>query len=143
LALKLSVTTPEGLVHQGEARKVIVPALDGELGILSRHAPLIAMLGVGELRVTPAAGGESYFFIAGGFLQVLKDRVVVLATRAEPQAAIDRAQAEDELRQLRADAVPPRSSIPAREARSEKIRAARARLKVATRRMGDGRGLNS
>ncbi|MGH2627474.1 MAG: ATP synthase F1 subunit epsilon, partial [Anaerolineales bacterium] len=90
MAIQLSITSPEGVIHRGEASAVVLPALDGEMGILPRHAPLIGQLGVGELRVKPAAGGaEGRFFVAGGFVQVLKDQVLVLATRAEAASAID------------------------------------------------------
>jgi F-type H+-transporting ATPase subunit epsilon len=134
MPLKLSITTPEGLVHQGEAMFVVVPALDGELGILPRHAPLIGQLGVGELRVRPASGkSEERFFLSGGFLQILKDQVLVLATRAEPARAIDRARAEEELRRLRDEPTSPGTPADALAERLELIRAAAARVKVASR----------
>ena len=78
MALKLSITTPEGLVHQGGASTVVVPARDGELGILPRHAPLIAQLGAGTLKVLPDDGsGELTFFVDGGFTQVSSDQVQI------------------------------------------------------------------
>jgi F-type H+-transporting ATPase subunit epsilon len=137
VALKLTVTTPEGLVHQGEVTSVVVPAHDGELGILPRHAPLIGQLGVGELRARPAAGAaQLHFFVAGGFLQILRDRVVVLATRAEPAKAIDRARAEEDVRALLAERLPPGTSIDARAERAQRLRAAQTRAKIAARRAG-------
>ena len=134
MPLKLAITTPEGLVHQGEASFVVVPALDGELGILPRHAPLIGQLGVGELRVRPASGkSEERFFLSGGFLQVLNDQVLVLATRAEPSRAIDRARAEEELRKLKDEPVPAGSSAEVRDQHAERLRAATVRVKIASR----------
>jgi F-type H+-transporting ATPase subunit epsilon len=134
MPLVLTITTPEGLVYQDRALSVVVPAKDGELGILPRHAALIAVLGVGELRVKPVSGGGvERFFIAGGFVQVRKDRVVVLATRAEPAKAIDRARAEEEVRSLLSTRPPAGSSLEALAERAEKIRAAQARVKTASR----------
>jgi len=95
--LQVRIVTPERPVFQGEADSVVVPAHDGELGILPRHARLLAALGVGELRTT-VDGTVHRFFVEGGFVQVRADRVTVLCDRAsrledlDPQAA--RAEAE-------------------------------------------------
>jgi len=95
--LQVRIVTPERPVFQGEADSVVVPAHDGELGILPRHARLLAALGVGELRTT-VDGAVHRFFVEGGFVQVRADRVTVLCDRAsrledlDPQAA--RAEAE-------------------------------------------------
>ncbi len=133
MALEVMITTPEGLVYQGEARQVTVPAHDGELGILPRHAPLIGELGVGELRVVSSAPGSkgASFFVEGGFVQVLRNQVVVLATRAKGASEIDASSAEAELRSLLEEEVPKGTGTEVREGRSKKIRAARARVKVA------------
>ncbi len=134
MPLTLSITTPDGLIHKGEAASVVVPAHDGELGILPGHAPLIGMLGAGPLRARPAAGGsELSFFVEGGFVQVLKNQVTVLATQAAAASAIDAAKAEAELKRLRDEKMPPKATIEARKTRSDQIRAADQRLKVASR----------
>jgi len=139
MPLKLSITTPEGLVFQGETLFVVVPALDGELGILPRHAPLIGQLGVGELRARPASGkSEERFFLAGGFLQILKDQVLVLATRAESARSIDRAKAEEELKKLEAEPAPAGASVEALAERQDRLRAAALRVKVASRARAAG-----
>jgi F-type H+-transporting ATPase subunit epsilon len=133
--MKVTITTPDGLVHSGEALKVILPVHDGELGVLPHHAPLVAMMGAGELRVTPAEGlGVLSFFVEGGFLQVLNDRVTVLATHAEPTKAIVLSQAEEDLQRLLAEAVPPGSTQEARDLRMERIRAARARVNLSAKK---------
>ncbi|MEW6249334.1 MAG: F0F1 ATP synthase subunit epsilon [Planctomycetota bacterium] len=81
--LKLLVITPERQVLDEAARSVVIPAHDGELGILLDRAPLMCELGVGELRYS--RGGEALrLFIDGGFAQVLDNRIVVLTTRAIP-----------------------------------------------------------
>jgi F-type H+-transporting ATPase subunit epsilon len=135
MALQVTITTPEGLVHRGEARKVIVPAFDGEMGFLPHHAPLVATLGAGELRVTPADGaGVLSFFAAGGFVQVVRDRVVVLATQAEPAAHLESMAAEEDLKAIHAEAVPPDPA--ARGLRAERIGIAQARARLARKGRG-------
>jgi F-type H+-transporting ATPase subunit epsilon len=81
--LKLTVISPEAVLFEGETDSVVAPAYDGELGILTGHAPLMALLGDGVLRVG-AAGSSSRFNIAGGFLQVFNNDVRVVTEKATP-----------------------------------------------------------
>lgn len=86
--LRVVVISPERTVFEGHAESVIAPAWDGELGILRGHAPLMALLGEGEMRVKQARAGETRtFHVAGGFLQVVDDTVTVLSERADVPAA--------------------------------------------------------
>ena len=80
--LRVAVISPERTVFEGEADMVVAPAWDGEVGVLRGHAPMLALLGEGELRVrTPA--GEQRFRVRGGFLQVADDVVTVLSEQAD------------------------------------------------------------
>ncbi len=79
--MTVSVVSPERVLFEGEAKSVIVPAYDGLLGILPRHAPLLALLGTGVLKVR-AGAGEQRFTVAGGFVQVKDDVVRVVAEQA-------------------------------------------------------------
>lgn len=104
----LSLVTPEGAAYEGEAEMLIVPGASGEIGVLARHAPLVAMLKAGEIRVKSA--GEWQAFAAGpGYFKVQQDRALVLvddALRAE-EIDVDEARREaDDARALleRADA---------------------------------------
>ncbi len=81
--LSVSVISPERTIFEGEADMVVAPAWDGEMGILPHHAPLLALLGSGDLRVRQG-DVEQRFFVSGGFLQVAADVVTVLSERAEP-----------------------------------------------------------
>jgi F-type H+-transporting ATPase subunit epsilon len=104
----LSVVTPEGAVFEGEAQMLIVPGAAGEIGVLARHAPLVAMLKAGEIRVR-AQGAWQSFAAGPGYFKVQQDRAIVLvddAVRAE-EIDVDEARREaDEARALlaRADA---------------------------------------
>ena len=78
--LKVSVISPEAVLFEGSADSVVVPAHDGELGILTGHAPLMALLGKGVLRV--GSDGAQRFNVDGGFLQVVDNVVRVVTERA-------------------------------------------------------------
>jgi F-type H+-transporting ATPase subunit epsilon len=97
----LSVVTPEGSVFEGEAQMVIVPGAAGEIGVLARHAPLVAMLKAGEIRVK--AGGEWQSFAAGpGYFKVQRDRALVLVDDAVRAEEIDVAEARRDVEEARA-----------------------------------------
>jgi F-type H+-transporting ATPase subunit epsilon len=92
--LHFELVTPERIVYSDdEVEMVIAPGADGELGILPNHAPLLAALGIGELRVRKGAEEES-FAVHGGFVEVLANRVIVMATLAEGAGEIDVERAE-------------------------------------------------
>jgi F-type H+-transporting ATPase subunit epsilon len=80
--LHVVVISPENTIFDGEADAVVAPAWDGEIGILRGHAPLMALLGSGEMRVT-RGGSVEHFHLEGGFLQVVDNVVTVLSERAE------------------------------------------------------------
>ncbi len=77
--IKVSVISPEASLFEGDADSVVVPAFDGEIGILSGHAPLMTLLGKGELRIEGKAPRK--FVIEGGFLQVVNNQVRVVTER--------------------------------------------------------------
>ena len=81
-ALRVVVISPEHTLFDGVADAVVAPAWDGELGILRGHAPLMALLGSGDLRVR-RGGATEHFHVEGGFLQVVDNVVTVLSERAE------------------------------------------------------------
>lgn len=80
--LQVSVISPEKVLFEGSVDSVVAPAFDGEIGILNGHAPLMTLLGEGELRVGPETGGRR-FRVSGGFLQVADNQVRVVTERAE------------------------------------------------------------
>ena len=79
--VKVSVISPERTLFEGEAEGVVAPAFDGEVGILTGHAPMMTLLGTGELRLGSGAGARR-FGVAGGFLQVVDDQVRVVTEQA-------------------------------------------------------------
>ncbi|HEU4563166.1 MAG TPA: ATP synthase F1 subunit epsilon [Gemmatimonadaceae bacterium] len=73
--------SPEATVYEGAATSVVAPAFDGEVGILTNHAPMITALGRGALRIE-GEGGARRFIVEGGFLQVVDNQVRVVTERA-------------------------------------------------------------
>jgi F-type H+-transporting ATPase subunit epsilon len=91
--IKLEVITAERTVYRQDVDMIVAPGVDGELGILPHHTLLMTMLKPGELRIK-IGGEEQVLAVSGGFLQVLPDRVTILADTAERVEEIDLARAE-------------------------------------------------
>lgn len=79
--MKVSVISPEKTIYEGEADSIIVPAWDGQLGVMKGHAPMLVLLGEGEMHVK-TGGSDQKFKINGGFMQVADDVVTVLSEHA-------------------------------------------------------------
>lgn len=108
--LRLEVVTPERTVMTGEAESVIVPGVDGYIGFMSNHAPLVAGLSLGIVYYGPERGDKRKLAITGGFVEVADNRVTILADTAELDTEIDvaraqaaRERAERRLRERRAE----------------------------------------
>ena len=130
--IRLDIVTAERVVYSDEVELVVAPGIEGQLGILPHHAPLMTTLQMGELRVRK--GGEEFSLaIGGGFLEVRPDRVIVLADAAERAEEIDIARAEEAKR--RAEEQLSRHPPEADMARTEAaLRRALTRLKVVEKR---------
>ena len=95
-SIQLIVVTPERQLLRESVVEVTVPGLDGQLGILPGHAPLMTELGVGELSCRTSTSGQAVVLaVISGFAEVLPDRVTVLAETAERAEEIDLARAEE------------------------------------------------
>ncbi len=99
-----SIVTPERAVLECEARSVVFPAWDGEIGILRNRAPLLCRLGIGVLRAT-TEDGETVLFIDGGFAQMVDNRLTILTEQAKQLSDLDRDEAQrilEEAREMKA-----------------------------------------
>ncbi|MGA8522133.1 MAG: F0F1 ATP synthase subunit epsilon, partial [Candidatus Dormiibacterota bacterium] len=92
--LQVELVTAEGRVLSEEADFVLAPGIDGDLGVLPQHIPLLTPLRPGEVMVRNG-DAEHILFVAGGFLEVLPDKVSILADAAERAEDIDEARAEE------------------------------------------------
>lgn len=93
----LNVVAPEKTIYSGKARSVIAPGVDGYFGVLAHHAPMVAQLAAGALKITDDAGADNLYALSGGFLEVVLDggsQVTILADAAEPAENIDVARAK-------------------------------------------------
>ncbi|MBD3248380.1 ATP synthase F1 subunit epsilon [Candidatus Falkowbacteria bacterium] len=108
--IKFEIVTPEKHIMKEYVKQVTIPTLEGDLTILPKHTPLVATLRSGVLEMTKEDEGSEVAFVSGGFLEVLRDKVVVLADVAERAEEIDeskveeaRAKAEREMAEIRAE----------------------------------------
>ena len=99
----VSVVTPEGAAFEGDAEMLIVPGAVGEIGVLARHAPLVAMLKAGSTRVHLGDGNVQEYATGPGFFQVLEDRAIALVDDAVQADAIDDARAQKQLEDAQAE----------------------------------------
>ena len=99
----VSVVTPEGAAFDGEAEMLIVPGAAGEIGVLARHAPLVAMLKAGSTRVHLGDGEVREFATGPGFFQVLEDRAIALVDDAVKADEIDDSRAQQQLEAAQAE----------------------------------------
>jgi F-type H+-transporting ATPase subunit epsilon len=99
----VSVVTPEGAAFEGDAEMVIVPGAAGEIGVLARHAPLVALLKAGSTRVHTGDGQVQEFATGPGFFQVLEDRAIALVDAAVTADKIDAAAAQKQLEEAQAE----------------------------------------
>jgi F-type H+-transporting ATPase subunit epsilon len=100
----LSLVTPDGAAYEGQAEMIIVPGQIGEIGVLARHAPLIATLKAGSTRVHLGDGAEVLEFATGpGFFQMLNDRAIALVDDAVEASKIDDVRARAQLEAAQAE----------------------------------------
>ena len=137
MTLHLEVVTPERLVYSDDVDGVQVPGSDGELGILPHHAPLVATLGAGELRIKKGNSEESIAVI-GGFLQVRPDKVVVMAESADLAAEIDLERAQQARRDAEKAIEGALSGVPDLSAARAELQRALLHIRVAERRHREG-----
>jgi F-type H+-transporting ATPase subunit epsilon len=130
MAFHCVIVTPEHQILDERVSQVILPAHDGEMGILSGRAPILVKLGVGRLRVDVAGGRSASFFVDGGVAQMKDDRLTVLTDDAVPVEELDPAAARTEMDAATALA----ADTPAAAAeRNHAIERARAKQRLAAR----------
>jgi F-type H+-transporting ATPase subunit epsilon len=129
---RLEIVTAERMIFADDVNEVVAWGMEGQLGILPHHAPLMTMLQPGDLLIKKD-NEEEYLALSGGFLEVRPDKVIILADACERAEEIDVARAEAAKR--RAEAIlkerPPKVDTAAAEAA---LRRSLARLKVAEKR---------
>jgi F-type H+-transporting ATPase subunit epsilon len=98
--LKLEIVTPDANIFSGDVDIVFIPAVDGEIGVLPKHIPLMTMIKPGELRVS-AGGRDTFMAVGEGFAEVTADSVTVMTDLAVEEQGIDEAAAEKAVERAR------------------------------------------
>ena len=130
--MRLEIVTAERLIYSEDVDILVAPGEDGELAVLPSHAPLLTGLRPGEIRVV-RDNEESFIAVSGGFLEVMANKVTILADTAEHADEIDEQRAEVALRRAE-ERIAARPADMDMEQALESMRRSRARLGVAVRR---------
>jgi F-type H+-transporting ATPase subunit epsilon len=134
MTIRCEIVSQDRLVFEGDVDIVVIPGLEGEMGILPNHAPLLAILKMGVIKVR-AGSGEEIFTVTGGVVEVQPDVVTVLANAAENVEEIDIARAEEARR--RAEKIleqgPPTEDVDRYLAIEAALRRSNLRLEAAKR----------
>lgn len=139
--LHVEIVTAEGKLYSGAADAVQAPGLEGQLGIFPRHAPLLTVLSTGALSIK-FAGAKETIFVSGGFLEVSKNNVIVLADAAEHADDIDQARAEEARRRAQERLVQAQSNVERAQLEAALQRAI-LRLRVAETARHSGRRITT
>ena len=134
--MHLEIVTAERVVYSEDVSVVVAPGIIGDLGLLPNHAALLTMLRPGQLRVV-RDGEESYLAISGGFLEVLGNRVTILADTAEQADEIDVERAEAALSRAQERVASAPSGLDLQQALAS-MRRSQARLAAGRRRRPRG-----
>ncbi len=130
MSFQCTVVTPEQQVLDEQVTQAVVPAHDGQVGILTGRAPLLIKLGVGELRLDVAGGQSRAFLIDGGVAQMKDNRLTILTDDAIPAAEIDAEEARAAVAEATAHRITDSESF---QQRQHRLRRARAMQQMADR----------
>ena len=128
----LEIVTPRKVVYSGDVVSFSAPGVVGNFQVLLNHAPMLAQVGIGEVKLRDETGSEIRYATSGGFVDVRANHVVMLAETAEPAGEIDQQRATA-ARDRAMKALEQRMSEQEREARREALQRALNRLRVAMR----------
>ena len=139
MTIQVEIVTPSRQLYSGAVQMITLPGVEGEMGVLAGHAPLLTTLNIGEITLHSADGAAEYIAVSGGVVEVLPDKVIVMARSAERADEIDIARAEAAMQRAE-DALNTRSP---EERRPVEVayRLSQLRLKVARRRRSTRPGI--
>ena len=132
VTMRLDVITAEQRIYSDDVEVLVAPGIDGELGILPHHAPLMTALQPGEILIRKD-GQETYLAVTGGFLEVMGNQVTILADACERSDEIDEERAQAAMTQAQENLASRTSDLDLEQATAA-VRRAETRLLVAKRR---------
>jgi F-type H+-transporting ATPase subunit epsilon len=131
MPIDLEIVSPEKLLLSRPVEMVVIPAAEGEMGVLGQHAPMIVLLQGGTIQLYGDQVTER-LFVSGGFAEITPQRVTVLANEVTPPAQLSRSEGERRLEAAEAEyAAADTMDVAAQEAAMERMQSARAMIEVA------------
>ena len=137
-AMRLEIVTAERMVYSEDVDILVAPGIEGELAILPNHAPLLTVIKPGEIRVV-RGDEESYIVVSGGFMEVIANKVTLLADTAERAEEIDLQRTEEALERANESVASAVSDVDLERAMAS-LRRSQLRMRVARRRGRGARG---
>ena len=132
MPVDLEIVSPEKLLLSRPVDMVVIPAAEGEMGVLPLHAPMIVLLRGGTIRLYQGETVTDRLFVSGGFAEVTPERITVLADEVVPVAELSRPEAERRLAAAQASyAAAGKLDVPAEDAALDRIQSAQAMLETA------------
>ena len=133
VTMQLDIITAERVVYSDQVSIVVAPGIEGELGILPHHAPLLTTLQPGEIRVVKEGEEDTFIAVSSGFLEVMANKVVILTDTAERAEEIDEARAQEAVQRAQ-ESLEHRTTDMDLERAMASLRKSQSRLKVVRRR---------
>ncbi len=131
MPIALEIVSPEKLLLSRPVDMVVIPASEGEMGVLAGHAPMIVLLRGGTVRLYEGDQVTTRLFVAGGFAEITPERCTVLANEAVPVAEVSRAEGERRLSAAEAAyAAADKADVPALDAEMDRMQSARAMIEA-------------
>jgi len=132
MSVALEIVSPEKLLLSKPVDMVVIPASEGDFGVLPEHAPMILTLRGGTIAIYEGGQVTSRLYVAGGFAEITPERCTVLANEAIPVAEVSRAEGERRLAEAEAAYnATDKMDVPALDAAMERMQAARAMIEAA------------
>jgi F-type H+-transporting ATPase subunit epsilon len=132
MPIDLEIVSPEKLLLSRPVEMVVIPAAEGEMGVLGQHAPMIVLLQGGTIQLYENDQVTERLFVSGGFAEITPQRVTVLANEVTPVAQVSRGEGERRMEAAEAEyAATDTMDVPALESAMDKIQAARAMIEAA------------
>jgi F-type H+-transporting ATPase subunit epsilon len=132
MPVSLEIVSPERLLLSRPVDMAVIPASEGEMGVLAGHAPMIVLLRGGTIRLYEGNQVTARLYVAGGFAEITPERCTVLANEAVPVAEVSREEGERRLRDAEAAyAAAGKTDVPALDAAMDRMQSARAMIEAA------------
>jgi F-type H+-transporting ATPase subunit epsilon len=132
MPIDLEIVSPEKLLLSRPVEMVVIPAAEGEMGVLGQHAPMIVLLQGGTIQIYENDQVTERLFVSGGFAEITPERCTVLANEVTPVAQVSRGEGERRMEAAEAEyAAADSMDVPAQEAVMDKMQAARAMIDAA------------